>query len=454
VLLLSAPLRAQVIIQATAGTSTELSSSGAAFAVHFPNTETDVSGGVADGRAIFGLTEKFKWRGWNWSAGDTQLDWSAGGVGLGVSNRGFTATRKTKTSTLTLFAGGSGNYFGSPYAFGNTISRAGVGAFYQRKMRLLTFSSIDVLNGRQATLVQDVDVHWRGLTASGAAGLLQGQTYFSGIAAYRFHFVNLNAARQHFDYSTVQSEGLGFAFGSFNFHAAAFRSSLAQGETLGIGARVSIFTLESDCFISRYGKFVDGSLTERLGRHWTISQFVSESPRISASGGFSYTGNHFALALGYSQYFMPLYVGRSPFVNAATLTFSIRLPHDSSANIASDLAPNGKIRFTTYAGSYFYGSGTARQDGGGDIGRYVVRGLVEDESGKPISGAAIVAGKQEVWTDGGGQFEIRFRKPKQIILRLDADSFSLGSWQAISLPQRAQPSLNPISIVLLARRSH
>jgi hypothetical protein len=297
------------------------------------------------------------------------------------------------------------------------------------------------------------------LTASGAAGLLQSQTYLSGIAAYRFHFVNVNAARQRFNYATVQSEGLGFAFDGFNAHGSAFRSALAQGETLGIGARVSIFTLESDCFISRYGKFVDGSLTERLGRHWTISQFVSESPRISASGGFSYTGNHFALALGYSQYFMPLYVGRSPFVNAATLTFSIRLPHDSSANIASDLAPDGKIRFTSYVGSYFYANGAERQDGGESIGRFILRGAVIDtDNNQPLSGAAVTVCGQIEYSDGEGVWELRLRRARSCVIALVADQFSApGLWQALTASQTvaAQPDGTATEIVLkVARVSH
>jgi hypothetical protein len=42
--------------------------------------------------------------------------------------------------------------------------------------------------------------------------------------------VNVNAARQRFNYATVQSEGVGLGFGGFNFHGSEFRSALAQAE--------------------------------------------------------------------------------------------------------------------------------------------------------------------------------------------------------------------------------
>ena len=61
---------------------------------------------------------------------------------------------------------------------------------------------------------------------------------------------------------------------------------------------------------------------------------------------------------------------------------------------------------------------------GGSMGRYVVRGVVRDERGQPVEGAALEVGGEVVFTNSAGEFFVRTRQPRRydVAVRLEDSS--------------------------------
>jgi hypothetical protein len=58
----------------------------------------------------------------------------------------------------------------------------------------------------------------------------------------------------------------------------------------------------------------------------------------------------------------------------------------------------------------FRGRAMAANSGSFSIAKYVVQGVVKDDQGLPVEGAALHVGKEVVFTDSSGRFQVRFSK--------------------------------------------
>jgi hypothetical protein len=110
-------------------------------------------------------------------------------------------------------------------------------------------------------------------------------------------------------------------------------------------------------------------------------------------------------------------------------------------------AQDGKLRFTMYAGSYFYANGAERRDSGASNGRFILRGPVIDaDNNQPQSGAAVSACNQIVYSDRAGMWEYWPRRARSCVIALVPDQFSTpGQWAALTGAQSvaAQPDGSP-----------
>jgi hypothetical protein len=76
---------------------------------------------------------------------------------------------------------------------------------------------------------------------------------------------------------------------------------------------------------------------------------------------------------------------------------------------------------------------------GGSMGRYVVRGVVRDEQGEPVEGAALAIGSEVLFTNSAGEFFLRVRNPKQYELEVRLDEFLFpGHWEVLSAPAQCR----------------
>jgi hypothetical protein len=253
----------------------------------------------------------------------------------------------------------------------------------------------------------------------------------------------------------------GFRFNGSVFHSRTQVSNLHSfnlGAQRSLGGRVEV---GESYFQSRAGSSVWRSLStrvrEQLTRRFSLSQTIMQSNgRASLELGGNFVSNRFSIGLDHQTFFYP-FAGRSqsPFRQALMVNVQFQLPHNTQFHAATAVDAFGRLRYTSYADSYFYPHGS-EDNGGGRFRRlpdYVVRGIVVDDHQQPIRGAALRIGGQMVFTDSQGSFLLRVAKPKEYSLQVLLDQFMFpGQYEVLSAPAELhggkEELANPCEIVL------
>jgi hypothetical protein len=85
-----------------------------------------------------------------------------------------------------------------------------------------------------------------------------------------------------------------------------------------------------------------------------------------------------------------------------------------------------------------------------------VRGVVRDERGQPVEGAALAIGGEVVFTNSAGEFFVRVRSPRRYDLSVRLEEFLFpGRWDVVSAPAqcRAQAEAAAASTEIILRRA-
>ena len=157
------------------------------------------------------------------------------------------------------------------------------------------------------------------------------------------------------------------------------------------------------------------------------------------------------MSAGVSQslYFMPI---TGKFVQALSASVALQLPHSATAQIQTSLLPSGKTQWLV-AGSQYTGINGMQLNSTGErstysAGKFSVTGTVRDAAGNRIQGMSIVVGKEEIFTNGEGEFMVREKKSESQTLAVNiADALTPGSWTVVSCPEKIQPG-QPIEIIV------
>jgi hypothetical protein len=73
------------------------------------------------------------------------------------------------------------------------------------------------------------------------------------------------------------------------------------------------------------------------------------------------------------------------------------------------------------------------------MGRYVVRGVVRDDAGQPVEGAALAIGAEMVFTNSHGEFFLRVGEPRSYRMEVRLGEFLLpGRWEVVSAPSETR----------------
>jgi hypothetical protein len=440
--------------------------------LHFPNSTETLGAGIADGHVHLGISSSFDWRQWNWTGGDAYLGLAVG-TGLAVPLRGLTAVRKWKKQKLTVFTGAAGQFYSFPYFSATSIDHFGSGIFYQIKLKQgLDISAMGVVVGSQRNAIGALHYLGKGLDASLAAGLLRSQPFGNGHIYYR-PIQSLSFFATHQDYlfdvrqaatagatpsvvhagTTISSVGSSATLWRVSLNASALTgtagSNQVSGQTVGGSLHAGPLGITTSYYRSPHSGFITSAFTERLSRRWSVSQFLTYSQgHWSLNYGGSFTSNRLTASVGYQTDFVPYRLGGSPFQQAISVGVTWQLPHSSTVTVATNTLPNGDVRWSTYGSSYIQGplQGAdsvlmARNASQARLGaKFIVCGIVKDRLGKPVAGAAVLIGKEGVFTDIDGRFFVRFRKAKAVPVKVVPDDFRApGNWRVISAPDSATP---------------
>lgn len=414
--------------------------------------------------------------------------------------RGLSLEKREGGDRILFYVGTTSLGFRTPYVNLARSQQAVELIFYEHQISQKSrFYSYNILSARQTSLQSFEWTPRRGLKLATTAGLGNNQGYWAGTLDFdrdwisiqggytrtgdSFRRVDVNAplaaetagpnlriqfrprtwlafTASHQNYlnpiahsssgssAAVDSLGASATAAGFRFNGSVFHSqtqvSNLHSYTLGVqrslGGRVEV---GENYFQSRAGgltwRTLSTVLRERLTRRFSLSQTMTQTDgRVNLELGGNFVSNRFSIGLDHQTFFYP-FAGRSqsPLRQALIINLQFQLPHNTQFHAATAVDAFGRLRYTTYADSYFY-PGTSGENGRGGYRRlpdYVVRGIVVDDHARPIRGAALRVGGEIVFTDSQGDFLVRVTKPKEYALEVLLDQFMFpGRYEILSSP--------------------
>jgi hypothetical protein len=437
------------------------------------------------------------------------------------SARGIGATRKFEKSSLYAFAGATSTWFGTGF-FNAASSNDPVGIFfYERKLnRELKFFSRDIVSNHQTSL-QGIEYRpnkW--LKASLTGGLGSNQGYFaSGIDAeteklalktsyvitgdrfrrvtvispmssevnkgnvqmlYRpSEFVSITTGHENIlepltpggpmQQASVNQLSTDFHIQRFYFGTGLFESNASgrstQGTNLYVGRRIGQrFEINTNYFRSKpkagdAQTILSGTVRENFSSRFSLLQLISRTAgQTTFAFGGDFTSNRLMLRADYQNVYLPFRPER-PFQQALALNVAFRVTGPLQVTAASNVAPDGHLRYAFGASTYLYRMRgmvfNANSPDSFSIAKYVVQGTVKDDQGMPVEGAALHIGKEIAYTDSSGRFMVRFSKHGPYPLSLAPEEFiTSGVYGVVSAPSQvsAEPEDRVTDVQVVVRR--
>jgi hypothetical protein len=259
----------------------------------------------------------------------------------------------------------------------------------------------------------------------------------------------------------------------FYFGTGLFTSNASVGSTQGtnfyVGRRIGQrFEVNTNWFESKprsglnHGApttVLSGTVRENLCSRFSLLQLVSRTGgQTTIAFGGDFTSNRLLLRADYQNVYLPFRPSR-PFQQALALNVALRVAGPMQVTAASNIAPDGHLRYSFGVSTYLYRMRgmvmNANSSDSFSIGKYMVQGMVKDDQGNPVEGAALRIGKQMVYTDSSGHFTARFSKRAALPLSVVPEEFTAnGFYEVVAAPSevRAQSEDTTVDVQILVRR--
>jgi hypothetical protein len=264
----------------------------------------------------------------------------------------------------------------------------------------------------------------------------------------------------------LNQASVGAALAGWRLHGGIFdsRSELGHvvstfsglGRDLGSRAAADLQFTESHPVGGDPSRMLTLGLREDVRYDLSLSQYLTHSAGTwSGSFGGTLRRGFTNIALSYQTLYVPTR-RPDPFVRALTLELRLQLG-SYSTSLSTTVDPSGNVSYNTSGGTYLYLGQPALGLGGQPfvirIQRYIIRGLVVDESGAPIEGAAVDVGGDVVLTNSRGEFFVRVGRRQPRPLRVLLEEFlAAGQFEIVSTPPSVEPADEdaavPVKIVL------
>jgi hypothetical protein len=436
------------------------------------------------------------------------------------SARGVGLSKKGKDGGFYGFLGMTSTWYGTSF-FQAAESQTPVGIlFYDRRIRPdLHFYSREIVSGRQTSLQA---LEWeprKWIKTSVSAGMGSNQGYMGTSATFegsnmtlkvgytaegsRFRRVTVVSPLM----SEVQRENAEFTYhpNSFFSVAAGHHNLLQPTDTEGQLAAVTVnealanFSLAKlyfgvGMFQSRYkgagtvgtnfyvghrfnqrletnfnyfesqtdkqpkDKILTVSLRESIFQRFSLLQLISRSEgQTTASFGGQMITNRFNVQVDYQNVYLPLRPDH-PFQQALAVNGSFRVTGPLQLIAASNVAPDGHMRYTFGVATFLYRS-RGMVSWGGDqtyaFPKFLIEGIVKDDRGSPVAGAALHLGSEVVYSDDEGKFLLRTRKRQPCALQVAPDEFMTNEYfEVVRAPATVLPQLeaNAAEVEIVLRR--
>lgn len=452
-LLFVAPVEAQVL-QAQVGASTLLNAEGGSLTFFTPGTVETVGVGMSQGHLVAGASTAFNFHSWEVIAGDRLSMLTTGETGTGVALRGLTIEKHTDDQAITLFTGLTGRAYSTGFFNGTQAKHFGTGGSFQRRLpHYFRVGMVGAVAGNLHTALEEVSWDHRGFKLSQNYGLIDSRRYSNASGRYQGAHFGAQVSRTTYlfneERSTVTSQGVGASVWHVNGYASAFQSGMFSGQAIGGGlnfARLGVGVGET---FSRQGPMFLGSVTERLTNRIFTSQYFSHDARGNTSTNFGgeYRTNFLTASIGYQQVFTPF--GTQAFSKVLVAGLRLQFTHGETIDLSS-----AGTKWTAAGGTYIQtGIAIGNTPSRGVSGKYIVRGRVLDQDGSPIEGAAVMVGREELFTNAAGQWMTRTKNAKTVVLGVVLKDFlSPGEFAVARCPVEASPSKDETEIMITVER--
>ncbi|HEY7352961.1 MAG TPA: carboxypeptidase-like regulatory domain-containing protein [Terriglobales bacterium] len=204
---------------------------------------------------------------------------------------------------------------------------------------------------------------------------------------------------------------------------------------------------------------LSGTVRENISPRLSLLQLVSRAAgQTIVSFGGDFTSNRLLLRADYQNVYLPFRPDR-PFQQALALNAAFRVFGPLQITAASNVDPQGHLRYTFGASTYLYRWGgmslNANSPDSFSIAKYVVEGMVKDDQNAPVEGAALHIANQVAYTDSTGHFMVRFSKHGPFSLSLAPEEFiTTGLYAVVSAPSqvRAESEDTASDVQIVVRR--
>jgi hypothetical protein len=239
-----------------------------------------------------------------------------------------------------------------------------------------------------------------------------------------------------------------FYLGSGLFSSHAYGRS-TEGTNFYIGRRIGQrFDVNTNYFESKTqnggsSTIISGTVRENFSSRFSLLQLISRNAgqNTFAFGG-DFTSNRLMLHADYQNVYLPFRPDR-PFEQALALNVAYRVRGPMQVSAASNIAPDGHLRYSFGVSTYLYRfsglSLNANSPASFSIPKYLIQGLVEDDQGMPVEGAALHIAKQVAYSDSTGHFQVRFSKHGPFPLSVALNEFiTTGIYEVVSAPSEVR----------------
>ena len=415
------------------------------------------------------------------------------------SVRGIGVTHKGNVANYYAFAGTTSTWLGTGLFNAATSDDPVGMLFYERKINdHFKFFSRNIVSRRQ-NLLEGLEYQpTRSVKASIAAGLGSNQKYFAvgfdaetqklifrtsyvltGNSFQRIslatplssevnkgnvqilykplEFVSFTAGHQNLlepvtlggamEHATVNQLAADFHVEKFYFGSGLFFSSSSglstKGTNLYVGRRFGrLLEVNENWFQSKSegapsSTILSGTIRENFSSRFSLLQLISRTNgQTTFAFGGDFTSNRLMLQADYQNLYLPFRPDH-PFEQALALNASVRVIGPMQITAASNVDPTGHLRYTFGMSTYVYrmsGMMSARSETF-SIAKFLVQGVVKDDQGNPVEGAALHIGKEVVYSDSTGAFLVRMGKHGPFPLSVVPEEFiANGFYEPVSAP--------------------
>ena len=274
--------------------------------------------------------------------------------------------------------------------------------------------------------------------------------------------VTLGAPMQQ---ATVNQLSTDFHLRRFYFGTGLFSSSAAgrgsQGKNIYVGRRFGQrLEINTNYFESKPRStsgspaasttILSGTVRENFSSRFSLLQLISRTAgQTTYAFGGDFTSNRFQVRADYQNVYLP-FRPSNPFEQALALNVMLRVAGPWQVNAASNVAPDGRLRYSFGVSTWLYRQrgmavNAVSQDSF-SIAKYMIQGVVQDDQGLPVEGAALHVGKEVVYTDSSGRFQARFSKHGPYSLNVAVDEFlSNLTYEVVSAPSQVRAEADGIA---------